>query len=277
MRNTSYTGEGSKVSYAGFSECAPADIEICGLSKWFQGAENSLEALADVNLCIPGGAFITIVGQSGCGKTTLLRLIAGLEAPTEGYVKVGGRLVEGTDWERGLIFQEPRLFPWATVSHNVLLGLPGRGRDALGHDAVMGLLRLVGLEDFANAYPRELSGGMAQRVALARALAGSPEVLLLDEPLGALDAITRTRMQGELLSIWQRRTLTMIAVTHDLDEAILLSTHVVVLTPRPGTVKSIIPIALPYPRDRTSAEFNVFRQVLMGMLLGEEDIGQRRG
>ncbi|NMB25846.1 MAG: ABC transporter ATP-binding protein [Firmicutes bacterium] len=254
----------------GVSRCSLVDIEIRGLSKWFGNGENSLEALADVNLSIPAEAFLTVVGQSGCGKTTLLRLIAGLEAPTEGYIKVGDRLVEGTGWERGLIFQEPRLFPWATVAHNVRLGMPERGRGAVGVDAVMDLLRLVGLGDFADAYPRELSGGMAQRVALARALAGSPQVLLLDEPLGALDAITRTRMQDELLRIWQRRQLTMVAVTHDLDEAILLSTHIVVLSPRPGTVKSVMPIGLPYPRDRTSVEFNVFRQELMGMLLREE-------
>jgi ABC-type nitrate/sulfonate/bicarbonate transport system ATPase subunit len=245
-------------------ECAAADIEIRHLGKRFGKKHDGLEALADINLCIPAGALLTVVGQSGCGKTTLLRLIAGLEVPTQGYIRVGGQLVQGTGWKRGLIFQEPRLFPWATVAHNVRLGLPDRGRNP---DAVKDLLRLVGLEDFANAYPRELSGGMAQRVALARALAGSPQVLLLDEPLGALDAVTRMRMQDELLRIWQRRQLTMIAVTHDLDEAVLLSTHIVVLSERPGMVKKVIPIDLSYPRDRTSGEFNVFRQELMGMLL----------
>ncbi|NMB46557.1 MAG: ABC transporter ATP-binding protein [Firmicutes bacterium] len=226
--------------------------------------DRRLAALVDLDLTIPAGGFVTIIGQSGCGKTTLLRLIAGLEHPSKGHIKVGGQLVQGTGWDRGLIFQEPRLFPWATVAHNTRLGLPDRAPD---QERIMALLRLVGLEEFAAAYPGELSGGMAQRVALARALAGSPRVLLLDEPLGALDAVTRMRMQNELLKIWQEQSLTMVAVTHDLDEAVLLSTQIVVLSERPGTVRRIIPVHLPYPRDRTSAEFNVFRQELVGMLV----------
>lgn len=241
----------------------PLSIEIVNISKRFGVGDRGVEALADLNLTIPAGDFITIIGQSGCGKTTLLRLIAGLEHPSKGYIKVGGNTVEGTGWDRGLIFQEPRLFPWATVAHNISLGLRDRGKN---QDQIMALLRMVGLEDFATAYPRELSGGMAQRVALARALAGSPQVLLLDEPLGALDAVTRMRMQDELLRIWQERSLTMVAVTHDLDEAVLLSTQIVVLTQRPGTVRRVIPVNLPYPRDRTTAEFNVFRQELVRML-----------
>ena len=241
----------------------PASIEVVNVSKCFGEGDRGVEALADLTLTIPAGDFITIIGQSGCGKTTLLRLIAGLEYPSKGYIKVGGDTVKGTGWDRGLIFQEPRLFPWATVAHNVRLGLRDRGRS---QDQIMALLQLVGLEDFAAAYPRELSGGMAQRVALARALAGSPQVLLLDEPLGALDAVTRMRMQDELLRIWQERSLTMVAVTHDLDEAVLLSTQIVVLTQRPGTVRRVIPVNLPYPRDRTTAEFNVFRQELVRML-----------
>jgi sulfonate transport system ATP-binding protein len=245
------------------AEREPLSIEMVNVSKCFGVGDRKVEALADLTLTIPAGDFVTIIGQSGCGKTTLLRLIAGLENPSKGYIRVGGNTVEGTGWDRGLIFQEPRLFPWATVAHNIKLGLRDRGGN---QERITALLQLVGLEEFATAYPRELSGGMAQRVALARALAGSPQVLLLDEPLGALDAVTRMRMQNELLRIWQERSLTMVAVTHDLDEAVLLSTQIVVLTQRPGTVRRVIPVGLPYPRDRTTAEFNVFRQELVGML-----------
>ena len=243
----------------------PGYVEIINVGKQFGMGTRVITALTDLSLTISAGDFVTIIGQSGCGKTTLLRLIAGLDYPSRGQIKVGGKPVRGTGWDRGMIFQEPRLFPWATVAHNVRLGLPDRGKNG-DQDQVMALLQLVGLEDFAAAYPGELSGGMAQRVALARALAGLPNVLLLDEPLGALDAVTRMRMQNELLRIWQDRALTMIAVTHDLDEAILLSTQIVVLSERPGTVRRIIPVGLPYPRDRTTQEFNVFRQELVEML-----------
>jgi sulfonate transport system ATP-binding protein len=262
LRNTSCVGKTAHVIGK-----EPGFVEVINVGKRFGMGTRVLEALTDLDLIIPAGDFVTIIGQSGCGKTTLLRLIAGLDHPSEGQIKVGGKLVQGTGWDRGMIFQEPRLFPWATVAHNVDLGLPDRGQDQQAdQDRVMALLRLVGLEDFATAYPGELSGGMAQRVALARALAGSPKVLLLDEPLGALDAVTRMRMQNELLRIWQTRALTMVAVTHDLDEAILLSTQIVVLSERPGTVRRVIPVDLPYPRDRTTLEFNVFRQELVGML-----------
>jgi len=241
----------------------PVAIKITGVSKRFGIGELGLDALTDIHLDIAPGAFVSIIGQSGCGKTTLLRLIAGLDRPSRGRIEVGGRLIQGTGWDRSMVFQEPRLFPWATVARNVSLGLPDRGQ---AQDQTMALLRLVGLEDFAEAYPGELSGGMAQRVALARALAGCPQVLLLDEPLGALDAVTRMRMQNELLKIWQARSLTVVGVTHDLDEAVLLSTEIVVLSQRPGTVRRVIPVNLPYPRDRTTQDFNVFRQELVGML-----------
>ncbi len=260
MKNASSIGGVREISQHG----PKADIEVQNVSKRFGSDADGLLALSNINLCVPIGAFATIIGQSGCGKTTLLRMIAGLEPPTYGVVKVGGQVVQGTSWERGVVFQEPRLFPWFTVARNVRLGMPDRGHN---QEAVTGLLRLVGLEDFGTAFPRELSGGMAQRVALARALAGSPRVLLLDEPLGALDAVTRMRMQQELLKIWQDRQLTIVAVTHDLDEAILLSTQIVVLSERPGRIKKVIPVDLPYPRNRLTGEFNVFRQELMGMLL----------
>jgi len=238
-------------------------VELRKVSKEYVVGGKRLSVLEDLTLAVARGEFISIIGQSGCGKTTLLHMIAGLERPSEGEIRIRGEPVRGPGRDRGLVFQEPRLFPWATVAHNIRLGLPDRGRN---QERLWELLRLVGLEDFARAYPRELSGGMAQRAALARALAGSPQVLLLDEPLGALDAVTRLKMQTLLMKIWQESSLTVVAVTHDIDEAILLSTRIVVLSPRPGTIKGIIPVDLPYPRDRIAMDFNVYRQELLGIL-----------
>ncbi len=238
-------------------------LELMNVSKEYRKGTRRLLALKDLSLTVNGGEFVTILGQSGCGKTTLLHMIAGLEEPTAGEIRVGGKPIRGPGRDRGLVFQEPRLFPWATVAHNISLGLPDRGRDQRKLEE---LLELVGLEDFAQAYPKELSGGMAQRAALARALAGSPRILLLDEPLGALDAVTRLRMQVQLMRIWQENSLTVVAVTHDIDEAIVLSTRIVILSPRPGTVKRVIPVELPYPRNRTAPEFNIYRQELLGAL-----------
>ncbi|MGI6566037.1 MAG: ABC transporter ATP-binding protein [Limnochordia bacterium] len=242
---------------------APPMIELSNVSKEFMVGGKPLSALRNLNLAVASGEFVSIIGQSGCGKTTLLRMIAGLEQPSEGLIKVEGKVVKGPSRDRGLVFQEPRLFPWATVAHNIKLGLPDRRRN---QERLWALLRLVGLEDFADAYPRELSGGMAQRAALARALAGSPQILLLDEPLGALDAVTRLKMQAQLMRIWQESFLTVAAVTHDLDEAVLLSTRIVVLSPRPGTIKGVISVDLPYPRDRTAGDFNIYRQQLLDIL-----------
>lgn len=238
-------------------------IELRNVSKEYVVGGRQLSALQNLNLAVVPGEFVSIIGQSGCGKTTLLHMVAGLEQPTEGEIRIRGRLVKGPGRDRGLVFQEPRLFPWATVAHNIRLGLPDRGQNEA---RLWELLRRVGLEDFAQAYPRELSGGMAQRAALARALAGSPQILLLDEPFGALDAVTRLRMQGQLMKIWQDGLLTVVAVTHDIDEAIVLSTRIVVLSPRPGRIKGIIPVDLPYPRDRTASDFNIYRQELLAIL-----------
>lgn len=238
-------------------------IELSNVSKEYIVGARQLSVLKNLNLAVAPAEFVSIIGQSGCGKTTLLHMIAGLNQPTEGQIRIRGKLVKGPGRDRGLVFQEPRLFPWATVAHNIRLGLPDRGRD---EGRLWELLRLVGLQDFAQAYPRELSGGMAQRAALARALAGSPEILLLDEPLGALDAVTRLKMQEQLMKIWQEGSLTVVAVTHDIDEAIVLSTRIVVLSPRPGRIKGIIPVDLPYPRDRTALDFNVYRQELLAVL-----------
>jgi sulfonate transport system ATP-binding protein len=238
-------------------------IELSNVSKEYIVGARQLSVLKNLNLAVAPAEFVSIIGQSGCGKTTLLHMIAGLNQPTKGQIRIRGKLVKGPGRDRALVFQEPRLFPWATVAHNIRLGLPDRGPD---EDRLWELLRLVGLQDFAQAYPRELSGGMAQRAALARALAGSPEILLLDEPVGALDAVTRLKMQEQLMKIWQEGSLTVVAVTHDIDEAIVLSTRIVVLSPRPGRIKGIIPVDLPYPRDRTALDFNVYRQELLAVL-----------
>lgn len=212
-------------------------------------------ALNDVCLTVTAGELVCIVGPSGCGKSTLLRMIAGLNAPTSGEVAVGAELIQGPSAERGLVFQDPSLFPWLTVRGNIESGLVARGVLGRMRAEVDDFMRLVGLEGFANSFPHHLSGGMAQRVALARALINHPRVLLLDEPLGALDAFTRMRMQDEVLRLWQARGTTMLFVTHDIDEAIYVSDRIVVMTQRPGRIEQVIPVELERPRDRGSDAF----------------------
>ncbi|HXD00575.1 MAG TPA: ABC transporter ATP-binding protein [Verrucomicrobiae bacterium] len=212
-------------------------------------------ALAGVSLSIEAGELVSLVGPSGCGKSTLLRLIAGLDFPDSGELLVGAGPIPGPSAERGLVFQDPNLFPWLTVRRNIEAGLVARGVLHEKRQEVDEFMRLVGLESFANAYPHHLSGGMAQRVALARALINHPKVLLLDEPLGALDAFTRMKMQDEVLRLWQARRTTMLLVTHDIDEAIYMSDRIVIMSPRPGRIEQIIPVTLDRPRQRNSPEF----------------------
>jgi ABC-type nitrate/sulfonate/bicarbonate transport system ATPase subunit len=212
-------------------------------------------ALSDVSLTVEPGELVSLVGPSGCGKSTLLRLIAGLDTADSGELWVGSELITGPSAERGLVFQDPNLFPWLTVRRNIEAGLVARGMLADKRGEVDEFMRLVGLETFAGAYPHHLSGGMAQRAALARALINHPKVLLLDEPLGALDAFTRMRMQDEVLRVWDARGTTMLLVTHDIDEAVYMSDRIVIMTPRPGRVERIIENNLPHPRDRNSPEF----------------------
>jgi ABC-type nitrate/sulfonate/bicarbonate transport system ATPase subunit len=212
-------------------------------------------ALAGTSLAIEAGELVSLVGPSGCGKSTLLRLIAGLDVPDSGELLVGAEPIPGPSAERGLVFQDPNLFPWLTVRRNIQAGLVARGVLHEKRREVDEFMRLVGLESFANAYPHHLSGGMAQRVALARALINHPKVLLLDEPLGALDAFTRMKMQDEVLRLWQARRTTMLLVTHDIDEAIYMSDRIVIMSPRPGRIEQIIPINLDRPRQRNSPEF----------------------
>ena len=225
------------------------------------GAE--VRALEDVTLTVAPGELVTLVGPSGCGKSTLLRLLAGLDTPGAGELRVGDQLITGPSAERGLVFQDPNLFPWLSVRRNIQAGLVARGVLRHKRHEVDDMMRLVGLEAFANAYPHQLSGGMAQRVALARALVNHPKVLLLDEPLGALDAFTRMRMQDEVLRLWRARGTTMLIVTHDIDEAIYMSDRIVVMTPRPGRVERIIAVTLHRPRQRNSPDFLALRAEIL--------------
>jgi len=220
-------------------------------------------ALDGISFSIAAGELVSLVGPSGCGKSTLLRLVAGLDFPDTGELLVGEERIVGPSAERGLVFQDPNLFPWLTVRRNIEVGLVARGVLREKRTEVDEFMRLVGLEAFANAYPHHLSGGMAQRVALARALINHPKVLLLDEPLGALDAFTRMRMQDEVLRLWENRRTTMLLVTHDIDEAIYMSDRILIMTPAPGRIDREIDIDLTRPRDRTSDSFLRFRSEIL--------------
>ena len=220
-------------------------------------------ALDGISFSIAAGELVSLVGPSGCGKSTLLRLVAGLDFPDTGELLVGEERIVGPSAERGLVFQDPNLFPWLTVRRNIEVGLVARGVLREKRTEVDEFMRLVGLEAFANAYPHHLSGGMAQRVALARALINHPKVLLLDEPLGALDAFTRMRMQDEVLRLWENRRTTMLLVTHDIDEAIYMSDRILIMTPAPGRIDREIHFDLARPRDRTSDSFLRFRSEIL--------------
>lgn len=245
-----------------------------GISKIFREFTRDdgsrVQALADINLTIADDEFVSFVGPSGCGKTTLLRIIAGLDTATSGEVRVDGDLISGPGQKIGMVFQEYSLFPWQSVLKNVAFGLRMRG---IGKEERFSIARkfisLVGLSQFEESYPYELSGGMRQRVAIARALATDPDLLLMDEPFGALDAQTRNHMQCELLDIWESSKKTILFVTHSCDEAVFLSDRVVVLSPRPGRIREIVNIPIPRPRDRTNREFIDLRRSLLEMI--EED------
>lgn len=239
------------------------------LTKSFPAPDDALAqrlTLDRISISVDAGELVSVVGPSGCGKSTLLRLIAGLDFPDSGEVLIGEEPITGPSAERGLVFQDPSLFPWLTVRRNIEAGLVARGVLQEKRSEVKEFMRLVGLEAFADAYPHHLSGGMAQRVALARALINHPKVLLLDEPLGALDAFTRMRLQDEVLRLWQARRTTMLLVTHDIDEAIYMSDRIIILTQRPGTIDQIFPIVLNRPRDRSSSDFLRLRSEILELL-----------
>jgi sulfonate transport system ATP-binding protein len=242
-------------------------LRLRHVGKQYQVKGRTLDVLRDITLDAEPGSFISIVGASGCGKSTLLRLIIGLDAAFDGRILLDGEPIRGTSLRRGIVFQDHRLLPWLTLSENIGLSLsnvdwPNRRKQ----DAVREHIELVGLTGFEHAYPYQLSGGMAQRAAIARGLVSAPEILLLDEPLGALDALTRIRLQDELLRIWQARRVTMILVTHDVEEAIYLGDRVVVMQPHPGRITQDIALDLPRPRDRASVRFTEIRhQILRDM------------
>ncbi|MBY0363049.1 MAG: ABC transporter ATP-binding protein [Phreatobacter sp.] len=242
-------------------------IEIKQVSKVFKLQDQTINALHDANISIRKGEFVCLIGASGCGKSTLLRIIAGFEQPTTGDALMWGSPITGPDPTRGMVFQDYALFPWLSVRDNIGFGPASRGlAKAVVKETVDKFIDLVGLGKFANAYPHQLSGGMKQRVAIARVLANDAEVVLMDEPFGALDAMTRERLQDELLDIWQRTGLTVVFVTHSIEEAIFLADRVVVMTPGPGRIESDNPLLLQRPRDVASPEFNDIRRVMSAKL-----------
>ena len=238
----------------------PGALEIRGLGKQYAIEGKPLTVLENINLAVKPGEFVSIVGASGCGKSSLLRLIVGLEAEYSGDILLDGERIVSTSLERGIVFQDHRLFPWLNVEQNVAVALKNSPLSAKEkRDTVREHIELVGLQDFTDAYPHQISGGMAQRVAIARGLVNRPSVLLLDEPLGALDALTRARLQGELQNIWAKEKITMILVTHDVDEAVFLGDRVVVMQPNPGRIRRILDIDLPRPRNRSDSRFIALR------------------
>ncbi len=248
----------------------PGAIEIQTVSKRYVVKKNALEVLDALSLTIEPGEFLSIVGASGCGKSTLLRLLVGLDRDYHGHISVGGDPVTGPSLERGIVFQEHRLFPWLTVHENVGLGLANSTWSSeRKRRAVRDHIELVGLSGFEQAYPHQLSGGMAQRAAIARALVNQPSILLLDEPFGALDALTRTKLQEELKSIWQRERITMVLVTHDVEEAVYLGDRVVVMRPRPGRIKKVVPVEVAHPRARNDSRLKFLADEVRSEILGE--------
>ncbi|WP_265531659.1 ABC transporter ATP-binding protein [Pseudomonas saponiphila] len=241
------------------------------VGKTFTVTGGEVEAIREFNLDIAEGEFVAIVGSSGCGKSTLLRLLIGLDTEFRGEIRVDGQRVSGIGSERGIVFQEHRLFPWLTVAENIGLGLVNEPLSAAERQRrIDDFIELVGLKDFTRAYPHQLSGGMAQRVAIARGLVASPRILLLDEPFGALDALTRQQMQDELLAIRERARITTVLVTHDVEEAIFLADRVVVMEPRPGRIKRVVQVALPHPRQRSSFDFHQLREELLHELTSDD-------
>lgn len=248
-------------------------LSIKHVSKVFINEKGEeVTALGDINLEVKEGEFICILGPSGCGKTTLLRIIAGLDDPSSGLAEINGKEITGPAPELAMIFQEYSLYPWRTVLDNTAFGLEVRGVEKEERYAkAREYLDLVGLKEFESSYPYELSGGMRQRVAVARALCSEPQVLLMDEPFGALDAQTRNTMQKELLEIWKKTKKTVIFVTHSVDEAVYLSDRVVVLSPRPSEVREIVTVEQNRPRDRTSVEFAEVRRYVLSLIHNGND------
>lgn len=246
-------------------------IVVNGVNKIFSSGEHDVIALQDINLEIPNGQFVCLLGPSGCGKSTLLNAIAGFSPPTSGTITADRKAVSGPGPDRGMVFQEYALFPWMTVEKNIAFGLEIKGM-AKGEIAqrVDALLHKLGLSDFRSRFPKDLSGGMRQRVAIARVLALDSPILLMDEPFGALDALTRRTLQDELLRIWAELGKTVIFVTHSIEEAIYLADRIIVMTYRPGTVKRDILVDLPRLRDPSSSDFNALKRELGALVMHEQ-------
>lgn len=241
-------------------------VEFRGVSHAYELDGNALPVLQEFSLSVAPGEFVALLGPSGCGKSTLLRLAAGLEQPVRGAVFADGSTVDRPDPERVLVFQDPALFPWRSVRDNVAIGPQARGILATSQARIDEALKLVKLDAFASAFPHQLSGGMAQRAALARALVNDPRLLLLDEPFGRLDSLTRLSMQRELLSLWQQAGYSALLVTHDVEEALLLAQRVIVLSERPARIKADIAVDLPYPRRRDDPAIVALRRQALEIL-----------
>ena len=246
-------------------------IRISGVNKVFDAAGRAVVALKDIDLAIPRGQFTCLLGPSGCGKSTLLNAVAGFAQPTAGTIAVDGRRVTGPGPERGMVFQEYALFPWMTVEQNIRFGLEIKRLGGAEIARRVGdLLELLALADFRHRYPKDLSGGMRQRVAIARVLALDPPILLMDEPFGALDALTRRNLQDELLRLWAALKKTILFVTHSIEEAVYLADRIVVMTYRPGTVKRDLMVELERPRDPSAPAFNALKRALGVMVMEEQ-------
>jgi ABC-type nitrate/sulfonate/bicarbonate transport system ATPase subunit len=248
------------------TQLASVAVDIRTVSHQFKLSGSTLPVLDTVDFSVAAGDFVALLGPSGCGKSTLLRLVAGLEKPTSGSILVDGQVITRPDPSRILVFQDPTLFPWATVWKNVATGLEARGVLKQERARVDSALALVDLSSFADAYPHQLSGGMAQRASLARALVNDPALLLLDEPLGKLDSLTRLTLQAELVRLWQRNGFTALLVTHDVEEALLLSSRIIVFSERPARIKAEFHFDKPYPRHRDDQDLIALRRSILGTL-----------
>ena len=246
-------------------------LSIQNVNKSFTVDGQKVDVLKDINLEVQEGEFIAIVGHSGCGKSTLLKIIAGLEKNDTGLVTVDGKEVNGPGMDRGMIFQEHRLFPWMSIEKNVQLGLKGLSKEEKTNLSNQ-YLELVKLSEFKKAYPSQLSGGMSQRAAIARSLVSQPEVLLLDEPFGALDALTKIELQEELLKIRERFHNTMLMVTHDIEEAVYLADRIVVMSARPGRIKDVIKVELGTYRDRGGSDFAHYKKKIFDYFFEEKTV-----
>ncbi|MCJ2024346.1 ABC transporter ATP-binding protein [Methylobacterium sp. J-067] len=242
-------------------------LDMRAVGKTYRANGRTTEALREANLTVSRGEFVCLLGASGCGKSTLLRVAAGFEAPTSGQALMWGKPIPGPGPSRGMVFQDYGLFPWLTVRDNIGFGPKSRKRPAAEvRDIAERYISLVGLQAFADAYPHQLSGGMKQRVAIARVLANEAEVVLMDEPFGALDAMTRERLQDELLELWSRTGLTILFVTHAIEEAIFLADRIVMMSPGPGRIETVHEVDLPRRRDVSSPAFNDLRRMLAAQL-----------